>query len=102
MRQKKRYPTSSTKLHDLAEQLEQKIEYCQKELETVRKLEIEAENSEIISTIRKYNITPEELSNLIARLQNNLPGPDIVPTAEPSEDDGSADVVIEMEENEDE
>jgi hypothetical protein len=51
------------------DRLDAKIEALEKEY-------IETENAEILGVVHSFDLTPEELADLMSRLRNKAPGPD--------------------------
>jgi len=51
------------------DRLDAKIEALEKEY-------IETENAEILGVVHSFDLTPEELADLMSRLRKNAPGPD--------------------------
>ena len=51
------------------DRLDAKIEALEKEY-------IETENAEILGVVHSFDLTPEELADLMSRLRNKVPGPD--------------------------
>ena len=97
---KRRYPRDLEKLKELAERLEYEIADRQEMLADVRRLKTEAENAEIVNTVKKYNVSLEELAQFF-----EVPGPSRILSKtekEPSELFDSEGYVMETEENDDE
>lgn len=102
---KRRYPRDLEKLKELAERLEYEIADRQEMLADVRRLKTEAENAEIVNTVKKYNVSLEELAQFVEERRNNVPRPSRILSKtekEPSELFDSEGYVMETEENEDE
>ena len=102
---KRRYPRDLEKLKQLAERLEYEIADRQEMLADVRRLKTEAENAEIVNTVKKYNVSLEELAQFFEERRNNVPGPSRILSKtekEPSELFDSEGYVMETEENDDE
>lgn len=105
---KKRYPTDRAKLHALYDSLLEKQTELNEEVEYVRGLVQKADNNAILSTVDSFNITPEGLAELLARLKGGeLPGfiPNAVPqyarTAEIMEDEDETTEMDEEDEDND-
>ena len=60
------------KITDDIEKLRHKITSSQTRLRELERQKIELENADIIATVRSMDVPPEELQNLIKRLQNPI------------------------------
>lgn len=101
---KKRYPTDRAKLHALFDSLLEKQAELNEEVEYVRGLVQKADNNAILSTVDSFNISPEGLAELLARLRNGeLPGfiPNAVPQYARTVVEEQDDEMIDEEEEED-
>ena len=109
---KKRYPTDRVKLHALLDSLLEKQKELNAEVEHVAALTQKADNNAILSTVDSFNISPDGLAELLARLKNGeLPGfiPNAVPQYSRDVDEGQesdpeddSDVINEEDEEDDE
>lgn len=101
---KKRYPTDRVKLHALLDSLIEKQAELNEEVEYVRDLTQKADNNAILSTVDSFNISPEGLAELLARLKSGeLPGfiPNAVPQYARTAVEEQEDEVIDEEDEED-
>ena len=102
---KRRYPRDLEKLKELAERLEYEIADRQEMLTDVRRLKTEAENAEIVNTVKKYNVSLEELAQFFEERRNNDSGPSRILSKtdnKPSNLYAPEGYVMETEENDDE
>lgn len=60
------------KITDDIEKLRYKITSSQTRLRELERQKIELENADIVATVRSMDVPPEELQNLIKRLQNPI------------------------------
>ncbi len=76
---KKRYPANRIRLHELLEKKERILQELQEEVEYLRVRVKQADASAINATAEMYNITPEQMAEIMQRLygdqSNSLPGP---------------------------
>ena len=102
---KRRYPRDLEKLKELAERLEYEIADRQEMLTDVRRLKTEAENAKIVNTVKKYNVSLEELAQFFEERRNNASGPSRILSKAENEPSNLYDpegYVMETEENDDE
>ena len=70
------------KISDDIEKLRRKIASSQTRLRDLERQKVELENADIVAAVRSMDVPPEELQNLIARLQSP-----IVPHFTPAEEE---------------
>ena len=75
----KRYPTDRLKLHALLEKKEKALVSLQEEVEEIRKLVQQADATAINATAALYNVSPEQLAEIMKKLYGDKtkPVPDL-------------------------
>ena len=76
-KKKKRYPTDRLKLHALLEKKEQDLIELQEEVEELRRLVKQADHTAIHATADMYNVTPEQLAEIMQSIFGEKPLPDL-------------------------
>ena len=64
-KKQKRYPTDRLKLHALLKKKEKELVDLREEVEEIRKLVQQADASAINATAAQYNVTPEQLAEIM-------------------------------------
>lgn len=86
-KKKKRYPTDRLKLHALLEKKEQDLIELQEEVEELCRLVKQADHTAIHATADMYNVTPEQLAEIMKSIFGEKPLPelpkDLVASADP-------------------
>ena len=72
-KKKKRYPTDRLKLHALLEKKEQDLIELQEEVEELRRLVKQADHTAIHATADMYNVTPEQLAEIMKSIFGEIP-----------------------------
>ena len=67
-KKQKRYPTDRLKLHALLKKKEKELVDLREEVEEIRKLVQQADASAINATAAQYNVTPEQLAEIMKKL----------------------------------
>ena len=75
----KRYPTDRLKLHELLEKREQQLKNLQEEVRELRQLVKQADATAINATAELYNVTPEQLAEIMKKMygDRSKPVPDL-------------------------
>ncbi|MBQ8162037.1 MAG: hypothetical protein IJ083_15025 [Clostridia bacterium] len=78
-KKQKRYPADRLKLHALLEKKEKELASLREEVEEIRKLVQQADATAINATAAQYNVTPEQLAEIMRRLYGDKtkPVPDL-------------------------
>lgn len=76
-KKKKRYPTDRLKLHALLEKKEQDLIELQEEVEELRRLVKQADHTAIHATADMYNVTPEQLAEIMKSIFGEKPLPEL-------------------------
>ncbi len=74
-KKQKRYPTDRLKLHAQLEKKEKELESLQKEVVEIRKLVQQADATAINATAALYNVTPEQLAEIMKKLYGDKTKP---------------------------
>lgn len=74
-KKQKRYPTDRLKLHALLEKKEKELVDLREEVEEIRKLVQQADASAINATAAQYNVTPEQLAEIMKKLYGDKTKP---------------------------
>ena len=64
----KRYPTDRLKLHELLEKREKQLQNLQEDVKTIRQLVKQSDATAITATAELYNITPEQLAEIMKKM----------------------------------
>ena len=67
-KKQKRYPTDRLKLHALLEKKQKELVDLREEVEEIRKLVQQADASAINATAAQYNVSPEQLAEIMKKL----------------------------------
>ncbi|MBQ9307093.1 MAG: hypothetical protein IJ229_04125 [Clostridia bacterium] len=70
-KKQKRYPTDRLKLHALLEKKEKELACLKDEVEEIGKLVKQADATAINATAAQYNVTPEQLAEIMKRLYSD-------------------------------
>ena len=76
-KKKKRYPTDRLKLHALLDKKEQDLIELQEEVEELRRLVKQADHTAIHATADMYNVTPEQLAEIMKSIFGEKPLPEL-------------------------
>lgn len=76
----RRYPADRLKLHTLLEKKRKQLEELQKQVEELQKLVQTADATAINATAALYNVTPEQLSEIMRKLYGDKAEPEPVHT----------------------
>lgn len=74
-KKQKRYPTDRLKLHALLKKKEKELVDLREEVEEIRKLVQQADASAINATAAQYNVTPEQLAEIMKKLYGDKTKP---------------------------
>ena len=74
-KKQKRYPTDRLKLHALLEKKEKELVRLREEVEDIRKLVQQADATAINATAAQYNVTPEQLAEIMKKLYGDKSKP---------------------------
>ena len=74
-KKQKRYPSDRLKLHALLEKKEKELVCLQEDVEEIRKLVQQADASAINATAAQYNVTPEQLAEIMKKLYGDKTKP---------------------------
>ena len=74
-KKQKRYPTDRLKLHALLKKKEKELVGLREEVEEIRKLVQQADASAINATAAQYNVTPEQLAEIMKKLYGDKTKP---------------------------
>lgn len=72
---RKRFPADRTKLHELLEKREQDLIDLQEEVKELRAAVTEADHAAIHVTADAYNVTPEQLRDMLEAIRTGKPVP---------------------------
>lgn len=76
-KKKRRYPTDRLKLHALLEKKEQDLIELQEDVEELRRLVKQADHTAIHTTADMYNVTPEQLAEIMKSIFGEKPLPEL-------------------------
>ncbi len=76
-KKKKRYPADRLKLHALLDKKEQELIELQEEVEELRRLVKQADHTAIHATADMYNVTPEQLAEIMKSIFGGNPLPEL-------------------------